>query len=219
MDQPTSDIDKGKEKDKEKIAIDFIDPLFAVVLHISFVEIKEQHWFLNFWCIFQKEYFFEFITIILAYFTIVTSWVGYHRSIKENPISVKNPWGRGRFYTDIMLLIAYFVLVVSFSNFRRELWVLVVIFLLFFLWDQFKRKERGETEESRARRGVTVFWFFIFLLFALFYTFHPPSVRNECEDWLILLAALLATILYRAHKEHLVWKPLLLVLGFPKSNG
>jgi hypothetical protein len=203
----------------DSIVIDFIDPLFAVVLHISFVEIKDQNWFADFRLLSSDQYLFHICTLGLAYLTIITSWVGYHRSIKKVGISVRNPWGYWRFWVDITLLIAYFVLAVSFNNFRRELIVLVVVYFLFFIWDQLKKKERPEIEEERTlRRGVTVVWLFVFLILAAFYSFRPPAIRYECKDWLILSAASLATILYRVHKERLWWKPLLLALAIPKNK-
>src|SRR6266404_2379039 len=143
------------------------------------------------------EPYFQISTLFLAYLTIILSWIGYHRSIKKSPIGLERIWGWGRFFADILLLIAYFVLVVSYNNFRRELLLLVLIFFLFFVWDQFKRRERPETEDSRARRGVTVLWFFAFLVLALFYCLHPPAESRACEDWIILLAAVLGTLLYR----------------------
>ena len=209
------------QNEDDKIVIDFIDPLFAVVLHMSFVQMKEEPWFSNFRLAYHGPYYFQISTLFLAYLTIILSWIGYHRSIKRNPIRLEKIWGWGRFFVDIFLLITYFVMVVSYHNFRRELLLLALIFVLFFAWDQFKRKERPETEDSRARRGVTVLWFFVFLILALFYCLHPPAEPLACEDWIILLAAALATLLYRWHKEHLDWlglKRSLLALGFPKAH-
>ena len=211
------------EDDQDKIVIDFIDPLFAIVLHISFVEIMTKTWFADFRLALHAPYNFDVTTLALAYVTIILSWIGYHRSIKKNPIRLEHVSGQCRFFLDISLLIAYFVLVVSFENFRRVLWLFVVIYCLFFLWDQFKRAERPESnQEASARRGVTVFWLITSLAVALFYHFDPPTVSHECEDWIILLALILSTWLYRWHKEHLDWlgmKRLLLVLGFPRANG
>jgi hypothetical protein len=200
------------------IVIDFIDPLFAVVLHISFVEMMPTPWFSDFRLVFRDPYSFQLMTLGLAYFVIVSSWVGYHQSIKKNPIDVEKGWGQCRFGLDIVLLIAYFVLVVSYENFRRELWILVVVFLVFVLWDQSKRKEVPETsEDSSARRGVTVLWFLVFLALALLAGLHPGAAYHDCRDRFILVGAILATGFYRWHKGRLGWKPLLLILGYPKA--
>jgi len=202
------------------IVIDFIDPLFAVVFHISFVEMMSKPWFSDFRLIFHRPYFFQLGTLFLAYVTIVNSWIGYHQSIQTKPIDVKNPWGMGRFVLDILLLISYFVLVASYENFRRELWILVVVFLIFILWDQAKRAETLDTsEESSARRGVTVVWFFVFLLFLIIYILPPLSELRPCLDGFILFAAIISNILYRVHKSYPKPKGLLLRLGIHKAHG
>ena len=203
------------------IVIDFIDPLFAVVLHISFVEMMfHKPWFTDLHLVIREPYFFHLVTLGLAYFTIVSSWIGYHQSIKKAPINVEKGWGQIRFALDIVLLIGYFFLVASSENFQRELWILVVIFFAFVLWDQSKRKEVPETsQDSSARRGVTVLWFFVFLGLALLSGLHPVSESHTCQDWFTLGAAIVATLLYRWHKGRLGWKRLLLVLGYPKAHA
>ena len=201
------------------IVIDFIDPLFAVVLHISFVDLKATHWFSDFRLIFIEPYSFHLMTLILVYLTMVLSWIGYHRSIKNNPINVEKTWGRCRFGLDIVLLIFYFILVASYENFRRELWVLFAIFVIFVFWDQAKRKEIPETSlDSTARRGVTVLWGFVFLCLAILSIWTSVDGSHSCKDWFILTAAILSTIFYRWHKERLGWRPLLLKLGYPKAH-
>ena len=204
-----------------RIAIDFIDPLFAVVLHISFAEIiLKEGWFGDFRLVWNEPNLFEVATLLLAYTAIIHSWIGYHRSINKNPIKLDKGAGQLRFMLDIVLLVAYFVLVVSLKNFQRTLWTLVFIYAVFFLWDQCKRVEQPETSEDKsARRGVTVFWLLIFTGLALFRQLHPPVVRYECEDWILLIGAAVALFMYRWHKNSLGWKPLLLLLGFPRFNG
>jgi hypothetical protein len=75
---------------------DFIDPLFAIALHIGLAEglIKEQ-WFHDWsWPIGNAA--FNFFVFLLGFLTIVLSWVGYHVSIRANPIR-----GYMRFVFDI----------------------------------------------------------------------------------------------------------------------
>ncbi len=215
----------GNGDDNQKsIVINFIDPLFSVVLSMSFAQIYDKDWFKNVVLIWNEPNRFQVATLILGYLTVIMSWVGYHRSIKSTPINVDTKSGRWRFGLDIALLIAYFILLVSFGDLRRELWLLVIINFLFVPWDQLKRLEvlnynQHDTLGSSRRRGVTVFWFFIFFIVALLYEFWPPQVRYECKDWLILLVAIGGTVLYRFHKNRLWFKPLLDWLGLPKANA
>jgi len=209
---------------QDAIVIDFIDPLFAVVFHISFVEVLHKPWFLDFHMIFQHPYLFQLGTLFLAYLTIINSWIGYHQSIKKKPINVEKFWGRVRFGLDIVLLIFYFILVVSYEDFHRELWVLAVIFLIFILWDQSKRAETSDnSEDSSARRGVTVFWFGVFILFLVVNSIVSGSpCFAGLRYWIepsILVGAIVSSFFYRLHKSYLQPRGLLVFLGIHKIHG
>jgi hypothetical protein len=208
----------GESKNQDRIAVDFIDPLFAVVLSISFTQIYTQRWFLDPSLILQEPFRFSFATLVLAYYTVIASWIGYHVSIKYYPISVRSWAGRWRFALDVLLLISYFVLLVSYDNFLRELWTLVIVFLLFIVWDIFKCSEYPETRSdsgSAARRGVTRLYFLLFLAIAIFYRFFPPAVTYACQGWATLAAAFVGTYLYRKHKDKLWWEPFLRRIAMP----
>lgn len=206
----------------DQIGVDFIDPLFAVALSLNFEELKKEVWFTDWSLILRGPHNFAFVTLALAWATVILSWVGYHRSIKTNPIRVRTLAGWWRFVLDVLLLIFYFVLLVSYQDFKRELRVLAIVFFLFILWDRFKKKEHPKAEykndeswnKATAQRGVTVVWFAFFLSLAIFYTLRPPQVRYECEDWIFLLSAMLGTVLYRAHKVKLWWPRIVGFLGF-----
>ncbi len=208
------------DDNQQRIVINFIDPLFSVVLSMSFAQVyAEAAWFKNFWLIWKEPHFFEVATLVLiGYLTVILSWVGYHRSIKSSPINVDAFWGRWRFGLDIVLLISYFVLLVSYVDFHRELWTLASVYFLFFVWDQMKRLEtlgsgKKEAMKSAQRRGVTVLWFFLFLALALLYQFCPVE-----WPWAAFGAALLGTILYRLQKEKLWPKSLLISLAYPRPE-
>lgn len=186
------------QQEEDRIFIDFIDPLFAVVLSVSFAQILDEAWFKNFGLIFSREYGFEVATLLLlAYGTVVLSWVGYHQSIKTAPIKATGKWGFWRFIFDVFLLIAYFILLVSFCNFRRVLWTLVAIFVLYVAWDDFKRREYRQSDYPE-RRAVTLLWCIVFFGIAGLYTLLPflQEVR-----YLILVLAALAIYFYRRHKN------------------
>jgi len=223
----SSEKSKCEATDRDnRTAIDFIDPLFAVVLNVSFAQVYLEPWFRDFRRVFTEPYLFYCLTLVLGYLTVIFSWVGYHRSIRTKWIDVERGPGRRRFFYDILLLIAYFVLLVSYDNFRRELVVLAVINLLFVIWDYYKQQEWPEVAEpdpskrlnSAARRGITVFWFAVFSILAAIYFFFPPSGRFCAEDWVVLALAILFTVLYRLHKEHPAAKGLMLHLCYPRAH-
>ncbi len=51
-----------RPESEDRIAIDFIDPLFAVVLNVSFAQIMQEEWFQDFSRIFCTPYTFEVAT-------------------------------------------------------------------------------------------------------------------------------------------------------------
>jgi len=208
--------------DDDRIGVDFIDPLFAVALSLNFEELKKEPWFTDWPLILRTPHNFTFLTLALVWATVILSWVGYHRSIKTSPIRVRTLAGWWRFILDVLLLVFYFVLLVSYQDFKRELRVLAIVFFLFIVWDRFKKIEHPRAEyaddaqwtKATAQRGVTVVWFIFFLCLAIFYWLHPPQTRYECEDWLLLAAAVVGTVLYRVHKVRLWWPRVVQILGF-----
>ncbi len=203
------------QENENRIAIDFIDPLFAVVLNVSFAQVMQECWFRDFSQIFLAPYNFEVATLVfLGYVTVILSWVGYHRSINKAPLTVGHAPGFARFILDIALLIAYFVLLVSYKNFDRQLWTLVAIFVLFVAWDHCKRWEWLDRDKPH-RRGITVLWLMVFFLIASSYRFF--SVVGDAK-WLVLAACLAGTILYRVHKDHPWPMRALEFLGWPNRN-
>ncbi len=176
--------------------IDFIDPLFAVVLHISFTHVvMEQPWFQDLWVLLSRDALFGFLSLFLGYALIVQSWVGYHQSIAEKPIR-----GRGRFFIDIFLLTAYLLLLLKFQDFNLALVLLTLIFFLFVLWDKFKTREYGEEAEAKLRRKVTMFWFYCYL------GLYLANLAMPSWEWVFLVLAICGVWAYRSHKGRLWWR-------------
>jgi hypothetical protein len=91
-------------KEDNRIAIDFIDPLFAVVLNVSFAQVYLEPWFADFRLVFQEPHKFHVATLSLGYLTVIQSWIGYHRSIRTRWINVHALEGRFRFFLDVLVL-------------------------------------------------------------------------------------------------------------------
>ncbi len=220
------------------IAIDFIDPLFATVISLSFSHIMMQPWF-------SASYLFGYFQspwllfsglstraklqlggVLLAYLTVVTSWVGYHVSIKRSPIDVETRAGFFRFVLDIVLLALYWLLLVNFQSLTFQLYLLVLIFFTFIPWDQLKAREYKSQDnvDSQRRRGVTTFWLLVFLLIYILYfsgVSFPATVVRLSVGWrdaIFLAAAAVSLILYRFHKNKLVGGRLLDLLSFHKPG-
>ncbi|MCI0565529.1 MAG: hypothetical protein MN733_44260 [Nitrososphaera sp.] len=211
-----------------RIAIDFIDPLFAVVISISFVRIMDirEFWFggESATSRFSAQSAFEIATLLIGYSTIILSWVGYHASIMHSQIRIDTRPGFFRFILDIVLLTGYWLLLVKFESLLTVLGILVSTYFIFILWDQLKWLEyrRRDSIASRRRRGVTTFWFLVFL-FVVFLPYFFITGANDTldkNDWLFLALAHLFTVLYRVHKEflHPSWLLDLLAFRLPTSK-
>lgn len=191
-----------------RFLLDFIDPLFAVVLSLSFGQILvADSWI---WDLSKGVQEFEFWVLMLGYLFVVLSWIGYHKSLRTAPLRANTLPGIFRFVVDVVLLILYFLLLISFRDFERVLRFIVVILVFFVVWDVLKALEyppHGNVG-SILRRGVTVFWLIVFFLMCIARSYFA------LPDLYFLLLAYLGTILYRIHKEKPVFKPVLRILGY-----
>ncbi len=206
-----------------RIAIDFIDPLFATVISLNFAQIMMESWFTpaNLSKYFQQPWLvsseldtsskLQIAGLLLAYLTIVTSWVGYHVSIKNSPIDVEKSAGFFRFIVDIVLLALYWLLLIDFQSLTFQLYLLILVFLTFVVWDQLKSHEykAHENINSQRRRGVTLLFLLIFvIIFSLYISnagFPVKALRLSVgwRDLVFLVGAAVSLIMYRVHKVKL----------------
>src|SRR5207249_10854587 len=99
--------------------IDFIDPLFAVAVHVGLTHgVLEEAWFIE-WQLPTGNEWLHLATWLLAFLTLLLSWVGYHESIKTKPL--KGLW---RFILDVLLVTAYAFLLIKFRNLGAVLVIL-----------------------------------------------------------------------------------------------
>lgn len=191
------------DQNRNLLAIDFIDPLFAVVVSIALVRVMDEPWFKGIG-LFSMASAFDIGVLALGGITVVLSWVGYHQSIMTKPILLNTRAGFWRFILDVVLLLLYWLLLVKFQNFWLVLLTLALIHIVFVGWDWLKQLEYPEKDHpsAKVRRGVTVFWFVVFVILFLAYSWsglHDGIVTFW--DWLLLLLALVATGAYRLHKK------------------
>src|SRR6266700_3809769 len=217
---------------KEQIALDFIDPLFAIVIGLGFEAISREPTFTGSYLeslfyspqtLFGKSESFTIAVTALAYLTVVSSWIGYHRSVLKKNIRITTTAGLFRFGVDIILLGLYWLLLVNFENFPFEMLVLLLVYVFFVPWDLFKWQEyKPEEIDSRRRRGVSVVWALIFLATYLLYVTYKPqaSPRGDLVDWIVLTVAIVWTVLYRVHKERPKPSALMSILAItPRSKS
>ena len=158
-----SDVQNGGDGDGQidsGFRVDFIDPLFAVAIHIGVVEgFMQTPWdyskglmgwaWIN-WV--NARYMLPFMTGI---WLLATSWVGYHRSIKRCAIK-----GDARFILDIALLLIYITVLVKFSDDNAFRWLIFLAFALYIAWDYYKTVEY----ETYFYKDRTKPWFLGYVL-------------------------------------------------------
>jgi len=200
-----------------RIAIDFIDPLFAVVISISFVEGMQRPWFKAPSTAILADSAFDMVVLLLGYSTVVLSWVGYHLSIRGSPTRIEILPGFLRFIFDTVLLGCYWLLLVKFESFLFILIMLVIIHWVFVVWDQLKWWEYNDqdTTGSRRRRGVSVFWAIIFtILLLIYWKIETGSASSDTVNWVFVGLGHFSTIIYRVHKNYLWPGAILDILAF-----
>jgi hypothetical protein len=117
--------------------IDFIDPLFAVAIHIGFVEgLLQEHWLHDRNVPHGANDFANLALFVAAFWTIVASWLGYHKSILTKPII-----GQMRFILDIALLALYILLLLYFRSPLAITILLTAVYVIYIAWDFYKTKE------------------------------------------------------------------------------
>src|SRR4051812_40249420 len=137
---------------KPTFGIDFIDPLFAVAVHLGIVEsIAIRPWFKDGRFPSDHEWF-PFLVFLLGMMTLTLSWVGYHQSVNTKPLN----GGLARFAIDVMLVVVYAVLLMQIDHFEVVMVLLVFVFALFVAWDYAKNREYPaldpKTETNRASK-------------------------------------------------------------------
>lgn len=127
------------ERDRAQYKIDFIDPLFAVAIHIGVAEgLVKEHWF-DQWRLPHGAECWDLFALIVALCAVVQSWVGYHRSIELKPLRDDVP--SLRFELDVVLLLLY---ILMFLTYQRLPWFFSLLALVFFVyawWDFHKTCE------------------------------------------------------------------------------
>jgi hypothetical protein len=182
-------------------SIEFIDPLFAVAVHIGLTEsLFKESWFHD-WRLPQGDELIRLATFCLGLLTLLLAWVGYHESIKHRPIKAF-----GRFIVDVLIVILYAMLLVKSADFDAMLFLLVVIYMLYVFWSVLKSWEYQEEYaqipgwKTRYRREiVTFFWFLVFLGLWLLLHFQLAT------ELTVIVLAYVCTVGHRINKEVPIW--------------
>jgi succinate dehydrogenase hydrophobic anchor subunit len=186
-----------KELERSDIYVRFVDILFAVVTGQSFALMTSASGYRDFFVSANPD-FVGIATIFLVYGLVVTSWVGYHKSVKAYPIL--NPV---RFVFDIMLLFFYYLAFASIREFNYLILEFFGAFVLYTLWDwvrmleYLKRLASKKKREMRFRLLVSLVFALAFL--ALWYS-YTAGYGESFGNGAYFVVMLLVVIAYRYEK-------------------
>lgn len=213
-----TDADRVKEKPLEpqintpqgsdRLRLEFIDPLFAIAIHIGVVEgIMKSPWFEQTRTPSTRGEWFNIAVFCLGFLMLVLSWFGYHASLLKRPLR-----GGMRFLIDVVLVLLYAGILVKYDHFSAVLLLLMIVFLLYPAWDLFKIVEHPAVSRASGYRReiVSASFAIVFILLYLldYFSLLPRSV--------LLSFAIFGVLAYRAVKAHGV-ASLLGIVGPPDS--
>lgn len=181
--------------------IEFIDPLFAVAIHLGLSHgLLNETWFHD-WHPPTGNEWLSLASFCLGMLTLALAWIAYHSSIRKRPVKAF-----GRFSVDVSLVILYGLLLVKYTNLQAVLSLLVLIYALYVVWDVLKSKEysseyaKADPWIKRYRRELITFgWFVVFVI--LWWLYSKGYVGNVAA----LILAYVATIAHRINKQVPIW--------------
>ena len=198
----TYDIKKIKEASKTYVGL--VDVLFAVILGQSFALHRSEQGFKPY--ITQPlENAFVVATLLLAYGLVITSWIGYHKSVQAYP--VRSPF---RFVIDVSLLFLYYFAFVNISNFEAFILILFCCFLLYSGWDATRiyeyfdklkqSKSKWFSHELLKRLIISIVFAVVFFVTTWTYPLCIGTI-GEGTKWAYFALVTFLLILYRYVKR------------------
>ena len=125
-------------KEKSEVYVGLVDIIFAVIIGFSFVNPVNNILSMKYSIPTAFSSWFTAFTYLLVYTTMISNWVGYHRSIKAQPHQRPR-----RFFIDLIVLYiyVYFFIAINDRNFFEVSLILAVIYSLYWVWHIFRRRE------------------------------------------------------------------------------
>ena len=168
---PSSNDERSEDirKNFYHIAIHFI---YAIVIAHSFAIASGLLIPLN--DVFTSEKIIQTLALFLAYIIIISSWIGYTRSISVKPHKDTST-GAMRFFIDLVILFEYFYLLqlsqTEYFDTQIHL-IILVIFGTYMVWDAVKYFEhtgKGARNTTKSRGRKTLFCFILCMMITFLY--------------------------------------------------
>jgi hypothetical protein len=182
--------------------VDFIDIVFAVVVGTSITTIFAANSFQT-WPSAQEIMTLSNLSLLVGYFAVVMSWVGYHKMIELNPYTL-NRWGYGRFVLDFLIVFVYTVLIYSRDNYSIFLGMLPLMFLLYACGGIVRMQEYGKgiswPKGSLIYMGLFIGNWLVYSIWNLLAK-EIKVIETIPIEWIVLSLTFLYLFLYRWQRE------------------
>lgn len=168
-----------------QVYVSFIEVLFGVVVGISFAQFVP--------ITLESKTF----TALLAYATVVASWVGYHKALRNGSDDYIGPY---RFVIDIILLYLYYYLINSFNDFPLMLVIFPIIFGFYVLWELSRLIEKWwkcKKNEPKNRIKWNIIFLILFLIQLAVYSYFPNLSGQVWFQRVFWIASMIMIIVYR----------------------
>jgi hypothetical protein len=191
--------------------------VYAIVIGLSFDMAKEV--VIPIEAITKFPELINLATLILGYFIVVTSWIGYFKSMQHKPHK-ENILGITRFGTDLFIVFLFYYFV-SLTDPKQMyisdifVYVLPSIYLVYLFWDIIKYNEyksKKDTQEivyrNRRRIKITVDYLVIFVIMAIVYVilmYYNINVLTPNNIPIRDIGYIIASFLFIGLYRHAKW--------------
>lgn len=212
-----------------------INVLYQYAIHIAFGVVIAQSFGITAKSLLPNEqllscdHILQLLAILMSYFIMITSWIGYYRSIKKNGYT-ETKLGTVRFGLDFVILFLYYYLITLIVDESLTptlpVWIktnyyyifrliLPFIFITYFVWDiikylEYRHESKRELETRFLRTLITSIYLIIITLQSELYSILIPIINtdiyplkyNGCIIWdhLFVISSIIIIVFYRTHK-------------------
>ena len=160
-----------------------VDTIFGVILAEGFVIYQAN--ITNPFLSLQTDF-----ALVVAYATIISSWIGYHRSVSLYPYN-PNSWGRIHLSLDIFILVLYAFLIFAAQTVSTFLLGLFLVFFFYTVTGIIRIVECKDRTVSKYKLNAG------FALAFLLEWYASLSAQKSLISWFLLVFAFILVIAYR----------------------
>lgn len=164
-------------------------------------------------------------SLVMAYFIIITSWIGYYKSIKKSGYT-ETKLGATRFGIDFVILFAYYYFIslltadvepnpllpiwMSVNYYDVFVWLMPILFAIYWAWDmvkflEYRDESKKKKQDRRNRMVITIIFFWVFVAQSAAYQYLVPQMELKLGgyviwDFVFMALTTAAVLAYRKRK-------------------